>query len=111
VLASAPAAGGKPLEIARKSIDRAWSCWQKLHPADAAPTASTTWMKDLKFTFYDVKFKDDGSLDPDGKKVEITGEQVIKTATQLGYVYDGDPCDMFEGAHLSRPARGRRCSS
>jgi tyrosinase len=80
------------------NIDRAWSCWQKLHPADAAPTASTAWMKDLKFTFYDVKFKSDGSLDPDGKKVEMTGEQVVNTATQLGYVYDGDPCDMFEGA-------------
>jgi tyrosinase len=79
------------------NIDRAWACWQKLHPADAAPTASTAWMKDLKFTFYDVKFKTDGSLDPDGTKVQMTGEQVINTATQLGYVYDGDPCANFEG--------------
>jgi hypothetical protein len=77
------------------NMDRAWVCWQKKHPGDAAPTASDAWMKNLVFLFFDVKFKPDGSLDPDGVSRFMTGREIIDTAAQLGYEYDGDPCQDF----------------
>lgn len=73
------------------NIDRAWSCWQEKHPGSEPKSA--IWLKNMQFTFFDVKTNDDGTLA--AVKVTMTGQQVIDTANQLGYVYDNN-CQNFE---------------
>jgi tyrosinase len=72
------------------NIDRAWSCWQKLHPG--TEPKSDAWMK-KQFSFFDVQM-DKGK--PKAVPVSMTGQQIIDTAKQLGYVYD-DACEGFQG--------------
>jgi len=73
------------------NIDRAWSCWQMEHPG--SEPKSDVWLKDTKFTFFDVKTNTDGSLT--AVPVTMTGQQIIDTAKQLGYIY-ADNCKGFQ---------------
>lgn len=73
------------------NIDRAWSCWQEKHPG--TEPKSDIWLKTTMFAFFDVKKKDDGSLE--AVAVTMTGQEVIDTAKQLGYKYDNN-CQNFE---------------
>ncbi len=73
------------------NIDRAWSCWQVEHPG--SEPKSDVWLKDTKFTFFDVKTNADSSLM--AVPVTMTGQQIIETAKQLGYVY-ADNCKGFQ---------------
>ena len=73
------------------NIDRAWSCWQMEHPG--SEPKSDVWLKDTKFTFFDVKTSTDGSLT--AVPITMTAQQIIDTAKQLGYVY-ADNCKGFQ---------------
>jgi tyrosinase len=74
------------------NIDRAWSCWQKQHPG--TEPQSDVWLRTAKFKFFDVAKPVDGMLE--AVEVEMTGQEVIDTAAQLGYTYGTDPCKGFK---------------
>jgi tyrosinase len=59
------------------NIDRLWSRWLALGGGRANPTNDAAW-SNTRFTFFDEN----------GARVEMTGGEVLDTATQLGYRYD-----------------------
>jgi tyrosinase len=62
------------------NIDRLWAHWNGLGGGRHDPTTDQVWMK-TKFTFYDEM----------GKKVTLTGAEVLDTQRQLDYRYDDLP--------------------
>jgi tyrosinase-like protein/polyphenol oxidase-like protein len=62
------------------NIDRLWKKWIALGGGRTNPTGDTAWMNQT-FTFFDEN----------GAQVNLTGAQVVNTASQLGYRYDDDP--------------------
>lgn len=62
------------------NIDRLWQIWLNLDRGRANPLGASNW-KNQPFTF----------VDETGQQVVMTACQVLDTAAQLGYVYDGVP--------------------
>jgi len=62
------------------NIDRLWKRWIALGNGRTNPTGDSVWMNHV-FTFFDEN----------GNQVNLTGAQVLNTASQLGYRYDDDP--------------------
>lgn len=60
------------------NIDRLWSQWSR-QPGRSAPS-SLDW-RNRRWTFFDET----------GQRVEMSGQQVLETASQLNYRYDDDP--------------------
>jgi hypothetical protein len=62
------------------NIDRLWNLWIEQGGGRQDPTSDSAWMNTI-FTFYDEN----------GAAVNMTGQQVVDTAADLGYIYDTDP--------------------
>lgn len=62
------------------NIDRLWNRWLDLGNGRANPVDDGPWA-DTAFTFFDEN----------GGAVELTGKEVVDTASQLDYRYDDDP--------------------
>ena len=61
------------------NIDRLWNRWIGLGNGRANPTGDNFWMTHV-FHFFDEN----------GAQVSLTGAQILRTASQLGYRYDDD---------------------
>jgi tyrosinase len=59
------------------NIDRLWEQWLRLGQGRSNPVNNSTWM-DVKFSFFDEN----------GQKQEMSGKDILDTASQLNYVYD-----------------------
>jgi Common central domain of tyrosinase/Polyphenol oxidase middle domain len=59
------------------NIDRLWEAWLRLCGGRANPTTNTTWMNQT-YTFFDEN----------GNAVNMTGSQIVATASTLNYRYD-----------------------
>ncbi len=64
------------------NIDRLWQVWLNQGGGRANPLGNDEW-KTQTFTFFDEN----------GQAVEMTGCQILNTATQLDYEYDGVPVE------------------
>jgi tyrosinase len=62
------------------NIDRLWNRWLQQGGGRKNPTSNAAWMT-TKFTFFDEN----------GQQIQMTGAQVLTTASQLRYRYDDDP--------------------
>jgi Common central domain of tyrosinase/Polyphenol oxidase middle domain/Protein of unknown function (DUF_B2219) len=68
------------------NIDRLWNLWIEQGGGRQDPT-DTAWLT-TTFTFFDEN----------GAAVNMTGQQVVDTAADLGYIYDTDPQPPSPGA-------------
>jgi hypothetical protein len=74
------------------NIDRLWNQWIQQGGGRQDPISDSAWMTTV-FTFYDEN----------GAAVNMTGQQVVSTAADLGYVYDTDPPPPRPGAPIPIP--------
>ncbi|MGA8224128.1 MAG: tyrosinase family protein [Candidatus Acidiferrales bacterium] len=70
------------------NIDRLWKRWLDQGAGRQNPTSDQVWMTTM-FTFYDVTLDQNGQQI--GKQVQLSGQQILDTVSQLDYCYDDDP--------------------
>lgn len=74
------------------NIDRLWERWLRQGGGRVNPTDDVDWMNDT-FTFFDEN----------NDAVQMSGKQVLDTATQLNYIYD-DPMSASNNSVASSPS-------
>jgi tyrosinase len=81
------------------NIDRLWQAWLNEGGGRMNPTMDPTWLT-TQFTFFDEN----------GQEVALSGSQILDTALQLDYVYDGVPMMALQvtsaGAAVATPPEG-----
>jgi len=81
LMGSVPTAAQDPIFwLHHCNIDRLWNSWLAQQGGRTDPLADATW-KNTKFLFFDEN----------GKKVQLSGCDILRAQQQLNYVYQGEP--------------------
>ncbi len=81
LMGSVPTAAQDPIfYLHHCNMDRLWNLWLAQTGGRADPLTDATW-KNTKYTFFDEN----------GRRVEMTGCDVLRASQQLRYTYQGEP--------------------